>query len=508
MDDNRFFREVTLRICGDLQIEKALCECLQYMCRVMPLDIMFLEYYDHEYRAMRTIARATQTEGVKLDLITPLSLEAQKSAQISNLPGNSDVFIFGEPLKYAISREMLQFHGITCSDLMVLQLKSAEQMIGALVLISETQKYTLRDARLVQLLKEPFIVATANVIEHREVLRLKDLLADDNRFLHGELRRLSGDEIVGANFGLKEVMYKVQQVAALDSPVLLMGETGVGKDVIANLIHYSSTRSEGPFVSVNCGAIPDTLIDSELFGHEKGAFTGALFQKRGRFERADGGTIFLDEIGELPLKAQVRLLKVLQSKEIERVGGVKTLSLNIRVIAASNRDLELMVRDQQFREDLWFRLNVFPIHIPPLRERRVDIPALLQHFITSKSRELKLPGIPRLAAGAIDALLAYEWPGNVRELQNVVERALILNPGGPLTFDMLHPSQPSHRQVEPMIVEPEIDPLNDVIARHIRQALEQAGGKVNGPLGAATLLGLNPSTLRNRMRKLGIKFGR
>ena len=507
MDRDQFFQEATLRICGNLEIEKALHACLPILQKVMPVDILFLEYYDHGYGAMRTIAKATPAGGVKLDLITPLSDEARHAAQLQDLPDNSDVFIYKSPMKYAISREMLQFHEITCTDLMVLQLKFQEQVLGALVLITQSQKYTQQHAELLALLKEPFIIATANVLEHREVLRLKDLLTDDNRFLHGELRRLSGEEIVGANFGLKEVMYHVQQVAALDSPVLLLGETGVGKDVIANLIHYSSTRSEGPFVGVNCGAIPDTLIDSELFGHEKGAFTGALSQKRGRFERANNGTIFLDEIGELPLKAQVRLLKVLQSKEIERVGGVKTISLDIRIIAATNRNLEQMVRHHQFREDLWFRLNVFPIWIPPLRDRQADIPALLQHFIALKSRELKLPAIPRLAAGAIDPLLSYGWPGNVRELENVVERALILNPNGPLTFEELN-LKASTPIGEPPAQVAETDNMDEAISRHIRRVLAKTNGKVNGTAGAAALLGVNPSTLRNRMKKLGIKFGR
>ena len=347
----------------------------------------------------------------------------------------------------------------------------------------------------------------SNALKHREVIRLKDLLADDNRDLHGELHRLSGDEIVGTDFGLKGVMYKVQQVAALDSPVLLLGETGVGKDVIANAIHYSSSRSDGPFVSVNCGAIPDTLIDSELFGHEKGAFTGALAQKRGRFERADKGTIFLDEIGELPPQAQVRLLKVLQSKEIERVGGVKTISLDIRIVAATNRDLENMVKNHLFREDLWFRLNVFPILIPPLRERRSDIPALLQHFISLKVRELKLSTVPTLYPGAIDLLMEYHWPGNVRELENVVERAMILNPSAPLTFEHLSLKHPG-KTLEFREHGEETDNIDEVLSRHIRRVLSKTKGKVNGPDGAAALLGINPSTLRNRMKKLGIDYGR
>jgi transcriptional regulator with GAF, ATPase, and Fis domain len=347
----------------------------------------------------------------------------------------------------------------------------------------------------------------SNALKHREVTQLKDLLADDNRYLHGELRRMSGDEIVGADYGLRDVMRMVQQVAALNSPVLLLGETGVGKDVIANTIHYSSSRSNGPFVSVNCGAIPDSLIDSELFGHEKGAFTGALSQKRGRFERADKGTIFLDEIGELPPQAQVRLLKVLQSKEIERVGGVRTIPLDIRIIAATNRNLEEMVRLHQFREDLWFRLNVFPIWIPPLRERTVDIPALMQYFINLKAKELKLSTIPELSPGAIDPLMEYHWPGNVRELENVIERAMILNPVGPLNFEHLNPGQPN-KALEPQGQSEEPDNIDEVISRHIRRVLSKTEGKVNGPDGAAAILGINPSTLRNRMKKLGIVYGR
>ncbi len=223
-------------------------------------------------------------------------------------------------------------------------------------------------------------------------------------------------------------MHKVRQVATINSPVLLLGETGVGKDVIANAIHYSSTRSGNPIITVNCGAIPESLIDSELFGHEKGAFTGAISQRRGRFERADSGTIFLDEIGELPLQVQVKLLRVLQNREFERVGGTETIRPDIRIIAATNRNLEQMVNEKKFREDLWFRLNVFPIYVPPLRARKEDIPELAHHFVEIKSVELKLPAFPKISSKAMGLLTSYDWPGNVRELQNVVERELILNP--------------------------------------------------------------------------------
>ena len=313
--------------------------------------------------------------------------------------------------------------------------------------------------------------------------------------------------VVGADFGLREVMELVRHVAVLNSPVLLLGETGVGKDVIANAIHQLSLRRENPFIVVNCGGIPESLIDSELFGHEKGAFTGALSKKRGRFERADKGTIFLDEIGELPPKAQVRLLRVLQNQVIERVGATSSIGLDIRVIAATNRNLKKMVKQGEFREDLWFRLNVFPITIPPLRQRPLDIPALVQYFIEQKSSEMNLPDIPKLADGAVEGLMDYAWPGNVRELQNIVERSLILKPRGPVSFDHLDHKANRKRAAETPIEEGPYR-LDDVIIAHINRVLAKTGGKVHGPDGAAGLLGINSSTLRNKMNKLGIQYGR
>jgi transcriptional regulator with GAF, ATPase, and Fis domain len=339
---------------------------------------------------------------------------------------------------------------------------------------------------------------------------LKDMLADDNRYLFSELRSASGDEIIGSDFGLKAVMEMVKQVAPLDSPVLLLGETGTGKELIANAIHYSSPRKDGPFIKVNCGAIPETLLDSELFGHEKGAFTGAVSQKRGRFERASKGTIFLDEIGELPAHAQVRLLRVLQSKEIERVGGTTSIRVDVRIISATNRNLQEMIASGRFREDLWFRLNIFPIMIPPLRQRREDIPALVYHFIDRKSKEIKLTEIPVLAPGAIDRLMAYDWPGNVRELENLIERALIQSRGDKLSFETLSaPQVPVGREVTRDAGRSRTAlSLDEINARHIRQALEMTGGKINGPGGAAQILGLHPNTLRSRMNKLGIPYKR
>jgi len=343
-------------------------------------------------------------------------------------------------------------------------------------------------------------------IDTEKKLEEAKIKIEDNRFLQKELHRLSGDQIIGAEFGLKDVMEKANKASAVESPVLLQGETGVGKDVIANYIHYASARSKESFITVNCGAIPNELIDSELFGHEKGAFTGALSQKRGRFERANRGTIFLDEIGELPLPAQVRLLRVLQNREIERVGGTKIIPLDIRIIAATNRNLEEMVKKSKFREDLWFRLNVFPLLIPPLRLRIEDIPALVQYFTERKTKELKLKETPNLAPGAIDSLTAYNWPGNVRELENVIERAMILLRSGPLRFDDLDLSQIEQVNVAYGVHTKKMLKLDDLVKRHIQSALKLTRGKIHGPGGAGEVLGVNPDTLRYRMKKLSIPF--
>jgi len=303
-------------------------------------------------------------------------------------------------------------------------------------------------------------------------------------------------------------MENVRRVAPLSSPVLLLGETGVGKEIIAGAIHNASLRENGPFIKVNCGAIPETLMDSELFGHEKGAFTGAIDQKRGRFERAHEGTIFLDEIGELPPEAQVRLLRVLQEKEIERIGGIEPIKVDIRVIAATHRDLQAMIQGGKFREDLYFRLQVFPICIPTLKERSGDIPSLVQHFIKKKARDLKLTAIPTLSSEAYDQLLAHHWPGNVRELENAVERAIILNREGPLSFADLGPQKEKEEAVVLVSETTESCNLDRVTANHIRSVLKMTNGRVEGKKGAAQLLGINPGTLRNRMRKMDISFGR
>ena len=514
MDENNFFRQATIRICGHLEIEKGMSSCLRFLEPFIPVETMYLQLYELNLGAMRVIAKATAKKGTRIDVLNPFTAEAKQSLAMRRIDLEKsllpEVLIINHPESDPISRTMLESLGENMdSSILVMSLIMDDVPLGGLVVITKgNDRYTDEHARLLSLLKEPFCIAMSNMLKHREVLDLKEMLTDDNKYLNRELLRLSGDEIIGENFGLKEIMELIRQVAPLDSPVLLLGETGVGKDVIANAIHYSSQRREGPFITVNCGAIPDTLIDSELFGYEKGAFTGALTRKRGRFERADKGTIFLDEIGELPLQAQIRLLRVVQAKEIERVGGTGSIPVDVRIIAATHRNLEEMTQSGRFRKDLWFRLNVFPVIIPPLRQRKEDIPALVNYFIEKKSKTLKLKISPRLAVGAVERLLAYRWPGNVRELENVIERELILNRDGPLMFDQIIPTS----QTIPVSPEPDhenvIYNLEEIISRHIRKVLKMTNGKVHGKDGAAALMRINPSTLRNRMNKLGIPYGR
>jgi transcriptional regulator with GAF, ATPase, and Fis domain len=346
--------------------------------------------------------------------------------------------------------------------------------------------------------------------------RLLSRLGEERRAWR--LKRPGLDEaIVGADDGLREVMAAVRQVARADTPVLILGETGTGKEVVARAVHGQSRRVGGPFLRVNCGAIPPELIDSELFGHERGSFTGAAGTRRGWFERADGGTLFLDEIGELPAAAQVRLLRVLQDGSFERVGGERALNVDVRVVAATNRDLRQAVRDGRFREDLWFRVAVFPIPLPPLRERIQDIPALAAHFSLRAAQRLGLP--PRMPDAADLALLAaYPWPGNVRELASVIERAAILGDGRRLEVARaLGIPAPSHavevhRETRPTARAEGAAPdgpgrlasFASASREHIEMALARCHGRVEGPFGAARLLDLNPHTLRSKMRKLGL----
>jgi transcriptional regulator with GAF, ATPase, and Fis domain len=510
IDEKEFFQEGTLRICSSLDVETFLWESFMYIRNFIPADNVYLTHYYFEERKQLALATASVKGGsmLNLSIIVP--------PEVNELFGRPEIQtqIIDRAEQYPPAKTWVAKGVLDKDDSMLsLRLIVGEDIIGAVVFtVRGSNRYSQEHARLLMLLREPFTIALSNSLRYRELLELKELLIEDNRFLHSELRQVAGEDVIGADFGLKGVMEMVRQVAPLSSLVMLLGETGTGKEVIANAIHNLSPRKDESLIKVNCGAIPENLMDSELFGHEKGAFTGAISRKRGRFERADGGTIFLDEVGELHPEAQVRLLRVLQEKEIERVGGTESIKVDIRVIAATHRDMEEMVKDGKLREDLYFRLRVFPIGIPPLRDRKGDIPSLVQHFMMNKSREMGLKGIPTLAPGALDQLTAYHWPGNVRELENVVERALILSKGEPLAFNDLQVLVKiwPHPYLEPG-TEPESEDLlslDEVMSRYIRKVLVMTGGRVGGEQGAAHLLQINPSTLRKRMRKLGIPFGR
>jgi transcriptional regulator with GAF, ATPase, and Fis domain len=504
-----FFNQATLRICSSLDLEEVAEECLNYMEQYIPLDGVLLTYYDEKKRSMVVMALKSRIPlNTKIKMI-PMPKEAHE--RFKNF--TNAVKIFNVTEEYLMPYTVWKALGLVEKSSLVIFPGFKGRRLGQVdFFVRGRNRYTEEHARLINLLYNPFCIAMANSLQYQQIVNIKDLFNDDIRQLRRELKRTSDMEIIGTGSGLQSVMETISTVAPLTTPVLLIGETGTGKEIIANRIHYSSPRKDGPLVKINCGAIPEGLIDSELFGHEKGAFTGAISRKHGRFERAHQGTIFLDEVGDLPASVQVRLLRVLQEKEIDRVGGTAPVPVDVRVIAATHRNLEELVRKGGFREDLWFRLNVFPISIPPLRERKADIPLLVHHFIINKARELNLRVNPELAPGAMERLMAYDWPGNVRELQNVVERALIrmriTDPSRPISFDEFAPEMDSKTTPFSPAQNETFPSLDQAMKQHILKALDLARGRIQGKDGAAQLLGMNASTLRHRMRLLGIPFGR
>ncbi|WP_081156187.1 sigma 54-interacting transcriptional regulator [Niastella vici] len=334
----------------------------------------------------------------------------------------------------------------------------------------------------------------------QEIEQLKNQLAAENKYLQEEIRLTNNfDDIVSKSRNFHKILQQIEQVATTDATVLIVGESGTGKELLARAVHNISNRCKRPLIKVNCATLPANLIESELFGHERGAFTGAMEKRIGRFELADGGTIFLDEIGELPVELQAKLLRVLQEGEFERLGNPKTIKVNVRVIAATNRNLEQAIEKKEFREDLFYRLNVFPIVSPPLRDRKEDIPLLVKHFCQKYEAKIgkKITNIP---AKVIDALMAYNWPGNIRELENIIERALILSRGNTLEYGEWVPAEKGINNEQPAAQK-----LEDIEKEHILAVLNKTGWKVSGDKGAAKILGLNPTTLEARMKKLGIE---
>jgi len=404
------------------------------------------------------------------------------------------------------------------SYLGVPMLDRSGRVIGHIAIIDD--KPMERDERAIDLVRIFAARAAAELKRQRaetelqaaleQVRALQKKLEAENVYLQDEIRKEHNfEEIVGNSPTLIDVLRKVETVAPTDSTVLIMGETGCGKELIARAIHNRSKRKSRPLVKVNCGAIPTGLVESELFGHMKGAFTGAMERRTGRFELADGGTLFLDEVSELPLDTQVKLLRVLQEHEFEPLGSSRTIKVNVRIIAASNRDLERAIQEGRFRADLFYRLNVLPMTLPPLRQRCSDIPLLTHFFVDRFSRQFgkRITGVSQ---DTMQVLAEYSWPGNIRELQNVIERAVVLCPGTVLKLgrDLLPATGPQYEREEEFVPgngASSVSSLEAIEKNHILQVLKQTQGVIEGPRGAAKILNLHPNTLRSRMKKLGIE---
>ncbi len=390
-------------------------------------------------------------------------------------------------------------------SLCALPLVTRGQTRGALYFMnSAVGAYRQASRSLLDQVASAVAVALDNALAHEELRRLRDQLAAENVYLQEEIHSEHNfTEIVGQSHALLQALRKIEQVAGAESTVLLLGETGTGKELFARAIHNRSARKNRPLVKVNCGAISAGLVESELFGHVKGAFTGALSNRDGRFKLADGGTLFLDEVGDLPPETQVKLLRVLQEQEFEPIGSSRTIRVNVRIIAASNRELEECVRTGKFRADLFYRLNVFPIRVPPLRERTGDVPLLAMFFMQKFARKLG-KSVNQISKETMARLTGYAWPGNIRELQNIIERAVILSQGSTLTLEGGGIfGSPSAKEDVPAVTKAPVS-LSEAQRRHIESVLEQTSWVIEGQRGAAKLLNVHPNTLRFRMRKLGI----
>jgi formate hydrogenlyase transcriptional activator len=394
----------------------------------------------------------------------------------------------------------------------VLPLSIRDRTLGVLVVgRREDVTYSNDDIDFLAQVSNQISIAVENAISYRKISELTDKLAQEKLYLEGEIRTGANfEEIIGKSPALHRVLKLVETVASTNSTVLIYGATGTGKELIARAIHNLSPRRSKTFVKLNCAALPIGLLESELFGHERGAFTGAVAQRIGRLELANLGTLFLDEVGEIPLELQPKLLRVLQEREFERLGSTRTLRADVRLIAATNRDLTAMVEAQKFRSDLFFRLNVFPIEVPPLCERPEDIPLLVRHFAEEFSRRMN-KNIETISSETMNALCQYHWPGNIRELQNVIERAIILSSGPSLRVPVAELQPPT--MAGPAVDDASPSPtrrvrvrsiLTDVDRNQIIRAIKEAGGQVGGPRGAAARLGLKRTTFITRMKKLGI----
>jgi formate hydrogenlyase transcriptional activator len=489
--------EVNNTVVSALDLHELLNAVSASLRRLVPHEYASLSLYDPETQRLQIhaldfpVSKGLLQEG--------LSVPVEGTPTGRALTSRQPVFVtrheveqFGSDIARRILAEGLK--SACC-----LPLISHGRPLGTLVVASlQEETFPQKDAELLQHVANQIAIAVENALAFGQVVDKANKLTEEKLYLQDEIRtEYNFEEIIGESGALKHILQQVQTVAPIDSTVLIQGETGTGKELIARAIHNLSARREHTLVKVNCAAIPTGLLESELFGHEKGAFTGAIAQRVGRFELAHRGTLFLDEVGDIPLELQPKLLRVLQEQEFERLGSTRTIRVDVRLVAATNSDLAQRVAEKQFRSDLYYRLNVFPVVIPPLRKRREDIPLLVRYFAQKYASRMK-KRIDTIPAKAMTALSEYHWPGNVRELENLIERAVILSPGPDLHVPL------AELKSRAEVVPGGATTLDDAEREHILKVLKETHWMVGGPSGAAARLGLKRTTLQARIKKLGI----
>ena len=498
-DRSRLLLEVNNAVVAHLDLRELVKSISASLRRVLLHDAAFITLLDADGVHLRMHAMDVQTD--------KFPFEEGIVATLDGLP-EGEAVLSRKPVLVSPRIDLKRFYSPWVHKAVANGVKSGctapliahGRVLGSLAVVSlQEAAFTEEDATLLEQCASQIAIAVENALNFRDLEALKEKLAQEKLYLEDEIRSDSGfEEIIGESPALRQVLQMVETVAPSDSTVLLLGETGTGKELIARAIHDHSRRKGRTFVKLNCAAIPTGLLESELFGHEKGAFTGAIAQKIGRLELADQGSLFLDEVGDIPVEIQPKLLRALQEREFERLGSTHTKKVNVRLVAATNRDLEKMIAAREFRSDLYYRLNVFPIRIPPLRERPEDIPLLVRYFVQKYARQMQKK-IELIPAAAMSKLQAWDWPGNVRELENVIERAVILTAGSTLQV----PVAELKSSVNVPAVSSAVT-LQATEREHIIKVLRDTKGTLAGPMGAASRLGLKRTTLQSKMKKLGI----